>query len=665
MGTAFSSIPGVGAISTWANPGTQEYLNKLYAIANYRESAVGKTRTTSKYVRVDTVNGSSTGGGGAGSSADPYKVRHMADLRTLYTAQNAANTAWYLRNGDQFEANAANSNQGIVNAQANVSIQGYVDSASPSDIPPAVTGFRTVTGGVSAGGNVYEYTSALRPYWVRGKLAGSTYRAYRDQPYKRMTSALAVASEPYSYYDDGASLTTVNIGAHDLASVQFAYATGAGILLQNNDNVGVFGVIAEGWGCENMGAAGGGNCIRSEAASNTEHLIIDCELYWGPYHTSGHFLTGTGGIVSWIRCRWGLYGWQNTNGDGDANVAFASNGDHECVRRACAATHAGLPAAAVPTNRGMPTYGHANTGVAPRIVVMLDQYDIPVYGTFGGCSYHGECPDLADTTARRTLSNYRLFVHNHQFTGTQGGTSADGVLSPDSMRGIITNCQWTLNCPRPGGAFGQPHSAGSTARFKGIMINCTETLNLTGSWSGKRLRYFNGTANHNHDIINCHIRITGSQPDGIDWNFGTYLQTSAHWNTIVSNETGASDLNITGASDHYLESDPSVAAGGLSAGAFYGVPLAQYNGTPGYKTLTQGQAVQAVTFPPDSIMNATLAIPSGTACVFDKDMAVRNTTVTRRTIGPIEGRPVTTAMRPTGSLGYATRAKRITRIPPR
>lgn len=666
MGTAFSSIAGIGAISTWPTPGTQPYVNRLRALAAYRASSIPRGRTNSKYVTVDTTNGSSTGGGGLGTYASPYKVRHMADLRTLYTAQNATNTAWYARNGDFFGASAANSDQGIVNAQASVSIQGYSDPAAPSDIPPAFSGFRTVTGGVTVGGNVYEYTSAVRPYWVRGKSAGSTYRAYRDQPYKRMASALAVASEPYSYYDDGASVTTVNSGDHDINSIQFAYATGAGILLQSHDSVGVFDVISEGWGCENMGAAGGGQCIRSEATSNVEHLISGCEMYWGPYHTSGHFVSaGSGGIVSWIGCRWGLYGWQNSNGDGDCNVAYAKTGDHESVRWGCAATHAGLPAAAVPTNRGMPIFGHANAGVAPRIVVILDQYDIPTWGTFGGCSLHGECPDLADTAARRSIANYRLFVHNHVFSGTQGGTSSDGVLSPDAMRGILTNCQWTLNCPRPGGSFGQPHSAGSTARFKGVMINCRETINLTGSWSGKRLRYFNGTANHNHDIINCHIRITGSQPDGIDWNPGTYLRTSAHWNTIVSNETGATDVNLTGATEHYPEDDPASAAGGLSAGAYFGVPLAQYNGTPGYKSLTQGQAVQAVTYPPTVIMNSTLAIPAGTAYEFDIGMLMRDTTVTRRTIGPIEGRPITSAMRPSGSLGYATRGKRITRIAPR
>lgn len=655
MGVAFSSIPGIGAISTWGNPGTYGYLRKLRGIAAYREFSVPRGRTNSKYVKYDAA-GSSTGGGGAGTYADPYKVRHMADLRTLFSAQNAANTAWYLRNGDVFSSNNVNAAQGLVNAFANVSIQGYSDPASPSTEKPIISGFCNVTGGVLVSGNTYEFTVlGIRPYWVRAKLAGTSYRAYRDQPYKRMSSAAAVLTEPYSYYDDGVSVTRVNFGAHDITTAQFAYAQSAGINLADYDSCGVFGIVSEGWGCESMGSAGGGNCIRAEASGNNEQLIVDCEACWGPYHTTGHMVTGTGGIVSWIRCRWGLFGWQSGAGDGDNNVAFASNGDHESLRWGCVSTHGGLPAEAIPTIRGNPFYGHANTGIAPRLVVIGEQNDVPIWGTFSSCTFHGECPDVTTTTARRTLSNYRLFVHRHAYRG-------GGGFDPDKMRGVFTNCDWTVDLARPATAFGEPHSAGATAVLKGVFINCKETINLTGSWSGKRLRYFNATGNHNHDIINGHIRITGSQPDGIDWNYGTYLQTCAMWNTIVSNETGTTDVNLTGVGNHYQEADPSVTTGGLSACALYGVPSAQYDGTPGYKTLTQGQAAQSFSYPASLIMNAGLALPSGTACEFDIGELGRNSTPSKTTIGVIEGRPVTSAMQTSGRLGFASRTRRVVRL---
>jgi hypothetical protein len=648
MGIAFSSIPAVGAVSTWPKPGTFALIQMLYRIATYREWSVPRSRSNPRYV-IQDASGSSTGGGGAGTIANPWKVRHMADLRTLYTAQRAADQTWYLRNGDKFYAMAANSDQGLVIVHSNVSFLGYSDPNQPSTEKPVLAGFCPVSGGALVSGNVYDFSIiGTRAYWVRGKLAGTGYTAYRDQPYKRVNSNAAVASTPYSFYDDGSSNTRVNIGSHDLATIQFSYATGAGITAQSTcDSVLTMGLIREGWGMNNMGAAGGGQTMRFEATGTSEQVSIDCEDYWGPYHTCGHLVTGTGGIVSWIRNKWGLFGWQNANGDGDCNVAYASGGGHESLRIGHQCTHAGLEAEGVPASRGWPWYGHGNAGQAPALVVVLDFNDVPVWGSFGGFNVHGECPDIADTAARRSIASYRTFLHNGRFSGKQGGTSSDGGFSPNNIKAIVSNFDATLECPTPGGIFGSPFAAGAQ-NLKGLWFNSTIDLNLTGAWSGagnKRLNHFYSTSGgHNFDFVHCAMIQRGASPTALNMNPGAFLQSCGTWNTVHINATATGEMNLTGGTaDHFRNADPASAIGGLSAPALFGIPSGQYSSLPSRILLASGTAWSSGPTAPANTINATRTLPTELECEYDRNMQRRNPDHTKRTIGPYEARPIISA----------------------
>lgn len=665
MGTAFSSIPGIGVISGWPDIGTFALVNKLYAIAYYRISSVAEHRANKKYVMVDTTNGSSAGGGGTGTLADPYKVRHMADLRTLVAAILVTNLTIYLRRGDVFEASAANTAQGINLNVANVSLSSYEDAASPSNEKPMLTAFRTVTGGVTGGSGVYTYTiTGLRAYWARARLAGTTQSNWFDQPYKRMNSTVGAGNNDYEFYDNTTGTVTVKVGSHDYQTMQFAYATGPGINITDVDNVGVFGIASEGWGMDAPGTAGGGFCAKSECTGNNEHLWYGCRFLGGPYHVSGHIVNpGTGGITTWVYCNWGLWQW-DSGGGGDANVAFASSGDHECIRLGCNTTHGALWAEGQNNIRGTNPYSHSGSGATPnRLLIELDCNHVPSWGGYNGYTM---CATVSAPTDNRQVQYYRMFVHNQQIMTGVTTVSDSGIALPDTLFGVFTNCKITLNNSPPGGAFGTPFSVGTNAALRCAMVNTSITMNLTGIWTGKSLVPLWSTSTaHDFDFVHGAIRITGTAPgNSIIWQPSTQVKSSSMWNCIMTNETGkaAASTNLTGATDYFREADPASAAGGFSACAFLGYLSTEYDGTPGYKTITQAQATQSLTYPPDTLINAGLPLPTGLKCEFDINMAGRNTTASKTTIGPIEARPITTALRAAGRLGFAKRTKRLSRF---
>jgi len=634
MGIAFSSIPGVGAISTWPQLGTFALIDRLYRIANYRTATTPRHRTAKRYIKVDTVNGSSTGGGGAGTEGDPFKVRHMADLKTLVASIIVSDQTIYLRNGDFFGASAANSDQSVIISQASASVCGWSDPASPSTVKPQVSGFRTVMNGVDLGSNVYEFTSGVRAYWVRGKSASSDYTGYRDTPYTKASSAANCSATPYSFYDDGASVTQVNIGAHDISTIQFAYVTSAGIYINNVDDVGLFDLVVEGFGLNAPGTAGGGQCVRSEAQSTNVHLISGCEIYWGPYHTGGQFVSNTGGnvaggIVTLVDCKLGLFQWDGSGG-GDCWVGYNYFGGQECVKLRCQFTHAGLPATGVNAIRGSSCKAHTQGVAAPvGLFLELDCNHVPTYSAFENRYI---CPDVPTITDKRLTTYYRAFTHNTLENCT-------GAVSLSAQRAFISNRTMTITLTPPSGTYGEPHGAGASAKWIGLSVNDRFTINLTGSWS-KRVRYYNATAAHDFDQVHATVRITGSQPTGIDWQPGNYLQSCSQWNCITSNETGATDTNLTGSTEHFKEADPALGAGGLSAPAMWGMVAGQFNGCPGPVTLAAAASYANRSAIPGTIFSASLALPSDIKCEYDAEMKPRSSNPLTRTIGAIEARPL-------------------------
>lgn len=642
MGLAFSSIPGIGVISGWPDIGTFALVQKLYAIAYYRIWSVPEHRQIKAYIAVDVATGSSAGGGGAGTIASPYKVRHMADLRTLVAAILVTNMTIYLRRGDVFEASAANSAQGITLNIANTSLSSYEDPAARSAEKPVLTGFRTVSGGASGGSNLYTYSiGALRCYWVRARPNGTTQSNWFDQPYKKRSSAVTTGNPDFEWFDDAAGTVTTKVGTHDLATVQFAYATGAGITITDVDNVGVFRVASEGWGLDAPGTAGGGFCALSNCSGNNEHLWYGNRLLAGPYHVCGQILTGTGGITTWAYNQWGLYQWDGSQG-GDANVAFASGGDHECVRIGNRCSHAGLLSEGIRDVRGTNPYSHSGgPGTPNRLLIDLDGDYSPTWGNHAGYTMSTTVGTPANN---RLVSSYRMFIHNQRATLGSNADSDKSGIGPTSMNGVYTNSTITFQLAPPTDPFAEPFGAGATAAIRNCMVNCSIVINRTGNWTGKTLVPLYSTSDvHDFDWVHCDIRLTGNTGNGnaIIWQPGTMGQASSLWNCVTTNETGiaAGSTNLTGVGNYFLEADPAVSAGGFSGCAFFGYTLSEYSGTPGYKTLSAAATWTQRKDIPFALVNASLALPTGIKCEFDRQMRRRHIDPTRRTIGSLEARP--------------------------
>lgn len=641
MGVPFTAIAGVNAISFWPELGTFALIKKYYAILTHRRNAVPRGRTTSIYIN-QSASGSSLGGGGTGSFLNPYLVRHMADLKVLFTTVLVSNCAVYLRNGDIFMADKVNSDQKIYITLPNVSVAGYSDPNAPSDVPPVVGGFALLTGGTDLGGNVIEFaTGSVRAYWIMGKLAGTSYEGYFAQPYKRMATVGAVTGVAYSFCDDGTKVR-INCGAHDPALLMAAVTTSAGILIANVDNVGIFDVVADCWGTNVPGTAGGGQCIRSEAEGTNEHLIIGCKTRIGPYHVAGHVnSTGSGGISTWIDCEFGLFQWDSSGG-GDGHIAFGATGDLECIRYRCKLTHAGLRDSTLPDTRGVCWRCHTNSAAQPvALLIELCNDGKPSWGDVAGLYWCPTVPALADN---RATSSYRVFVHKCRYHTGSNSTSDNCGLAPDSMIAAVTNTRISQSFAPPSGLFGTPTGSNPSAYFRAAFTNVEWDIELTSSWTGKTLvPMWNTSANnHDFDFVHSRIRIRGSTPNAIIWQPGGAGKNSSFWNSVISNETGvaAGNVSLTGATEYFREADPAVAAGGFASCSFFGHQLAQYDGTPSYQTLGAAPSYTVASQIPAAMINASQALPAGLNCEFDFDDRMRSTNPTKRTRGPIEARPI-------------------------
>ncbi len=674
MGTAFVDIPGVGARSTWPDIGT-EAAHKIHTkIQAFRWAEVkfAIDRDEVYYIEQDSA-GDSFGGTGNGSFANPYKCYNVADLSSLISAlQGGDDVGIILMDDSVFAPEVSNTDQSIQILEPHVSIgRSFTGSRRPE-----ITGFAPLAGSGPAsnsspigssvsplGGGIYEVdpdAPGIVIYWMRGRLAASTDRDdFQLQPYRIAADATDVGSNTYSFFDDGTT-KTVNVGDHDIYSIEAALTTGPGIRIADVDDVAVDDVIVEGFGMTAMFASGSGQCLRSEATGTNVHVFRRCRGLWGDYHTNGHFVSvggGSGGIVTWHQCQFGYHTW-DANGGGDGCVNYNGDGSQEGARYSCTQVCGGLNGtAAVFTafdtayqaghgGAHSPSYGNISidspTGIFPGTPYAHCTAGgaYPSYLAELDCTYavlYGQrimadhiCGSNPTVTDKDDQQSYRVYTNNREVETYQ--------LSPDALIGVHDRTRWTISQSPPPSSFGYMFSTGG---LKGIFLNTEFELHaIAGTWTGKSLRMFvAGTSDFRW--LHPRLRLTGANCNGLRTLFSTGLNTCSIYNGVVSIENGVTAANFefttSGGSFHFTEATPG--SGGILGLAQWGVQSTQVDGLTGVTALAAAATWTARADVPVALVNAAQEIPTGLDVWQDSLGQRRNRAHAKRTIGPIEAKP--------------------------
>ena len=302
-GTPLSSVPQVGATTTWEFAGTVAFLNRVDRLIEFRLAEIPVARSRMRYVR-QASDGSPSGGTGNGlSPATAWRVRDMLDVRTLLSTALQSDTAILFRRGDSFYARPLNTAQGIAGTNfGNFTLGAYTDIAAPSSQKPRLLGFHrpgAAAWTANADGTI-QLSTNFDVYWVRGKQQGSDpVRGFRAVPYVKQTSPASVIGFDQSFAQSG-NLLVVDSGptqqADELDSLEVAVATGAGIFVNDVNGVRLDDLVLEGWGMDVVSSVNG--CFTFNGSGSNAMLVTGCEWGWGPYHTSAHIVSnGAGGII--------------------------------------------------------------------------------------------------------------------------------------------------------------------------------------------------------------------------------------------------------------------------------------------------------------------------------------------------------------------------------
>lgn len=638
MGVTFDQI--VGPRSMWGIPGSWSLHLTHKAYQRYRENEIASAinRTTRVWVTY-SAGGSAAGGGGTGAIGTPYLVRHTADLKTLTAnvlALLGTGVGVIIPDDVVIPGSQANTDQSIINWGANVSWgRGGLGTRKPE-----ISGFVGVQPDSTAGTvATFNLGAGVSCYGVRGRLAASTSRDdYYLQPYKYAASAVEATATDYSMFSDsGTGVTIVNFGAHDSTRLELSFNTGIGLYMGDYDQCAIDGLIITGFGMNARGTASGNQVVKWQLTGTNTNVARDCDWAWGPYHTGGNIVTGTGGILTMHRCRWGYHQW-DSGGTGDGCIHYTTGGAQEFGRYDCANPWGGLDTVA---GIAIPQTAYAHTA---------NDTTSPIsYGAEIDCSYSPDvgaliqsntiCASVGAITNKDLTSQYRLYTYNREVAAKS--------MSSGGFWGIHYRAENTTAISPPGGSFAIPFS-GSTP-LKGLWFSSEFVVFVVaGTWTSKSIRVFQSTSAHNFRWNFCRFRLTGANANSLvvggDFANAGYFKTCSLENCVLSNETAITSGNITwtqaNGMDHFWNANPRVETGGLSGCAYWGMAAAQFTSTLGTLALAAAADWTTAAAVPAAMQNAALALPVGLTCELDHLGMTRNTSYMRRSRGSIEAIPV-------------------------
>lgn len=536
-------------------PGSSLYRRNTGAIIAALTTQLLAPLTTRVFIDIDGQAGSATGGGGDGQSiATAYRVRHHADMQTLWASiKGSGNIELLFPRGKILRPSAAGGAQGLSTGVANVRIGTYGPRSAgrfefTAFLP--VTSLTVVTPMATSDGLTYTITVAPGSPVIRWVRVGEGFDQQLARVYMRVASTAAMPARSW-YYNSGTQLLTIRRDDAQtdpvLTATEVAIATGTGLELTNHDMQAVVGVTGTGWGLETDNSQK--YQLQSLVTGTKLTGDFDCEWYWGSHHLWGHLVSGagnSGGTHITRGARAGL-GVQHSSGM-TAYISFANDGAQECVMVDYTATHGSLRTNTYNTNtNGAPWYIHTSSTTLP-FAFRFRRNCVALQDAVNGFSDAnlGDCAPAV--TQRCDLSQYADWAEGDviewSLPDIDGFVGLGGTYK--YMQGY--RCRWSYTSATPAGALRNVSILPASGQWRHCMFN----LN-TSSWSGKNCNIFSAAGTCDIDFINSAVTIN-KQTSGDTYLLGantscrsirSVMQSSnANFTTGIPNTVAT--LGITG-----------------------------------------------------------------------------------------------------------------------
>lgn len=575
MIAAFSTV-----YPSWPRAHTYAFLKQARSLIENRLAwcPAADDRPLKRYVTVDAVNGSSSGGGASGTSSDPYLVKTWEEACTLITALQVSHLAVLLKSGDVFTGAGAATSLLTITVD-NVTVGTYGGSA-----PAIVTSFKDeddhqAGGWTLAAGNRYTktFTGITDFGWVRGNSSAlSTVRDGLETVYTQCASTANVEATSNSFWFQVSGADTivhVNKGGGSPAGVvQFSRgAVRAGILIKTCDGCRVENVDLLGF-C-NTNSDNTIVMLAADFGNSNACVFSNCGIFYGgSSHTCIQYnsLQGAGGTVVYDRLISGLM-VNPSSGEGALITSYNAFGGQEMLVIELDAKYGTLPVFGQNALRGKAYYCH--TDGAHDIGLALVWGCTTRAHTYG-CKTNGNIGSAPPfSTGSLYTEEYRAWVISEVMEENNGTRyNSDDINFIRINCNIVTRPLAIADGNRASDSLWSP----ATRNRKCVHINCFYGANLINQVGGVNaiLTYATANVNDNEPItwFNCHQRwYNHSTTCNFAWHTGSGAASAKQiggkrmFNCIVSVEynTGGIRQQIT----DNAAPDLSMADGGASGHA--------------------------------------------------------------------------------------------------
>jgi hypothetical protein len=466
------ATPHATLYPTWPAAGTVAFLNQAVDLVNTRLAGCPKVQPTSYYIKLDAA-GDATGGGAAGTQADPFLVANGDQAVTLIESlKGTGAVAFYCNGGDVFVGTSQ-----LDFDQDNLVLRSYgtgraiFTTFAPDDELPN-------SGSWTLGANgrySKAFTGTPNLTWVRLNASFASLPAGTETVFTKAASTAEVEAGDYRFFLSVAGATTTVHVRTDGSAI----ADGDLMLSRNTSSIGcyvtadkcrVHQILFAGYAIQQsnnglMNLVFGGNGTQEFVATEVG------SYYSGGAHLIAQISNVAGGLMTTKDCDMGLLRAPSDDSNGVALVYYNVDGENEGIAVDNEYVYGSLPEVGLRARRGAPFYSHTSGG-SVRCSLMLAWGQVSRSHTYGMLlnGKWGGCPLLAGDSQWIT-EDYRAWNIGEVFEGG-AGTALDLNVSEC----VLINCEY--NVRRSSSTTALTGFCDPTFKRRNVKINCVVIIDL-------------------------------------------------------------------------------------------------------------------------------------------------------------------------------------------